>query len=244
VGYGREVFQSVRHRTKDLCLTPDRPDTGPSMIKRTLMVLFLAAGFTRTGQTYDVVKARRGLCEGVHNHYRCSQIVENEALKKFPNIAKRHDGQLTLYFAGKEIISFADSAEKKFTFEGLPGDIGYALIEVHYSEGSDFLLVHCRTGKTTRIKGIPTISPDHKKFVTTSGDEANFTETSLEIFDISGASPMLDTSVELQEEGAGWPANPRWIDNKTIEFSMDSPHGHETMHRIHRATNGWRLDSK
>ncbi len=192
-----------------------------------LLAASIAISFSVTAWVNSVPQERLVVCKDVDRSLSSTWQIDND--------------QITLTSAGKEAASFVNTKEKMFRFGGIPDDMGYALIEVQKLEEKEFLFVHCQSGKTTELKGRPVFSPDRRRFVTASGNEAGFSETALEIFDIAGGMVTLDIS--MTPDGGGWPDNPKWVDATTFEYDVFTAEGFQGAQRVRRTKDRWRIVS-
>jgi len=94
--------------------------------------------------------------------------------------------------------------------------IGAHLVELRHYEGSSYLLIDARSGAATPLSGPPVVSPDGRRFVTTSMDlEAGYDPNEIEIWRVTDSVRQL----EFSHRPDGWgPSDAVWRDTATIEL--------------------------
>jgi hypothetical protein len=118
--------------------------------------------------------------------------------------------------------SSTESAVRHF-FESHLADIGYFLVKADLYEGRAFLLVNDKTGGKTWLKGPPVISPDNRRFVTTSMDlEAGYNPNEIQVWRLAPSGPELEYSANFGEQWG--PSGPSWKNKDTISFKKNVLH--------------------
>jgi hypothetical protein len=170
------------------------------------------------------------LCSGIDNSLECAQEIERYQLKK-PEIArrvKRSGGELILQLRGGRSLSVRDeqrpddqAATVKYNFRDYLGKIGYFLIHRQFYEGSDYLMVHERTGSRYALHNVPVLSPDQQRLVTASdGVTGGYSPNAVQIWRLTQNGMEMEQTIEPQ----GWgPSDPKWTDNHTIRLTKKYP---------------------
>jgi hypothetical protein len=114
-------------------------------------------------------------------------------------------------------------------------------VAVAYYEGGTNLLVDARTGRQTKIWGMPVVSPDGRRFVALSMDlEAAYDPNGIQVWRSGGDS----LEVEWQAELAWGPSDPRWLNDSTFSVRAHPAPGDMRLEVLcvvmSRAPDGWR----
>jgi len=118
--------------------------------------------------------------------------------------------------------SSTESAARYF-FESHLVDIGYFLVKADLYEGRAFLLVDDKTGEKTWLNAPPVISPDKRRFVTTSMDlEAGYNPNEIQVWRLEPSGPKVEYSANFGEQWG--PSDPFWKDSDTISFKKNVLH--------------------
>ncbi len=108
-----------------------------------------------------------------------------------------------------------------YTYKKYLKNVGYYTFNVieEGSEGLSAMLVNDKTGKEFKVDAIPLVSPNNKKFVTTSMDlSAGFDPNKIEVWHFAKKGMVRDFSLTLEKWG---PSDPIWLNNNTISFSKN-----------------------
>ena len=115
--------------------------------------------------------------------------------------AERHGDDLVLIPAHGKRLSFTD--HKLACESGDEDCIGFALmgefpksnawvVQRFFYEGGDFLLIDARSGRQTKLNGMPFFSPDGGSFLVTPYDEEGDAPNNLEIWRRDGDGAVLE----------------------------------------------------
>ncbi|MFW6205714.1 MAG: hypothetical protein ACOC5I_00610 [Gemmatimonadota bacterium] len=162
---------------------------------------------------------RQAMCDDIANVYECSRRVESLALDRGDAVVRRGD---TL------IVSLADGGEVRlvdrdaggpgnvlYTYRGHLDRIGYHVVDVHYYEGGDHVLINERTGVRTTVPAPPVVSPDGQRLVVASaGGMAGYSPNALQVWRVP--SDSLELEWELEPDWGAEEA--RWQDAVTVRF--------------------------
>lgn len=121
------------------------------------------------------------------------------------------------------------------TYHSFFKDIYQHLIREDFYEGGSYVLIDARSGIRTSIQSPPVISPDSKRFATSSfGYPADYEPTGIQIWNLLGLSPKLEYSIDLTTETWG-PGVVTWQSPTSIKG---------TRLLKDRSTGGYRHDGK
>ena len=110
------------------------------------------------------------------------------------------------------------------------------MVEVTYEDGTNFMLVNDKSGKTTEIWGYPKPSPENKQWVSCYADSNGKS--------IAGGMQILeytDNGLEViwQEDMTEEPYVPFWLDENTIEVTVKKRNSPRTLVKtLLRSRNG------
>jgi len=169
----------------------------------------------------------------------CEDTAEVGALRCAGGRARREGPRLIIQAdSGRTVVLQDDSTEGeayvRHEYRAHLGSIGAHLVEVTYYEGGAFLLVDARTGDSTRLSGRPVVSPDRRRFVTTSMDlEAGYDPNVIEVWRVASPRPVI----EFSHQAEGWgPSDAAWRDTATVELRKHEP---TPDHSAYRTTPLW-----
>ena len=145
-----------------------------------------------------------------------SDIASARAKDEAPRLAKakgkaiRDGAHLVLTLEGGRRLTLTDDLScgqvacptqvfRNFDYAGLSPDGRYHVIGEHWDEASAALLVSARDGTATSLLGVPSFSPDGKRAVATVTDLEWSAPRRLEVWNLSGASPVLEFSLPAAE---------------------------------------------
>ena len=165
---------------------------------------------------------------------READSLEAVALRNAGGAARRIGGRLELRVASDSVITLLDNSEDgdSLVFYRLRPEfreLGYFLVGVLFYEGSEFQLVHERTGKSVVVHGHepPSLSPAARKLVAASGDfETGYYPNTMQIVRLEPDGPVLEWSFVTgeYESNSGWAASdPNWLSERTIALTMHLP---------------------
>jgi hypothetical protein len=144
--------------------------------------------------------------------------AEKDLISSSKKKIKREKDQLTLTLKNKKKKSFKDNLEEgseKYIRHVLVDYIAkheVAIIQEHFYEGGQFVIVSLKDGSQLITPTKPTWSPDKTNFISINDDESDYTENKTVI---GTCKKMKCTKLFTEETHAG---NEKWIDDKTVEF--------------------------
>ncbi len=188
----------------------------------------------------------------IDNFYKCERYKESQILKKEPTLAQRRANRLSINLASKGTLTLVDkpakgdedwSATHYSLSKTFPGS-QFVEVSVSLYEGWDRYLVNRVTGEKVRVTGASQLSPDAKRFVVWTDDEADPVPF-IRVYRIVGTTLELEfRSDKLPLMG---PSKVQWVNNAEVAFkqfgrddvlfrltALNSPQG---------APYGWRLSS-
>jgi hypothetical protein len=116
-----------------------------------------------------------------------------------------------------------------------------------YYEGDDYVMLHDQTGQTFPLPGVPIISPDQARLVTTfAGLSGGYGDNTVQVWRIAPAGLTREFTTEPKE----WEATgATWSDSSTIRLETRTPPAGDGTVRTRTVTlrlrdNAWTLDDK
>lgn len=208
---GREAVQHI------FPVIPDRV----TFAKRVRHVTDVPHGPGDIEESQTVLVNCREKC--VTSHPR-QDLVELAALRSSGGTVSRRDFALRIELPqGKSVILKDDTtAGMRFInhrYTGYLKKIRSHLIELHRYEGGSYLLVDDSTGIKTRIPGVPVISPDGRRFVSTNFDiGAAYDPNLIEVWNVESRKPRKEFYLESER----WsPSDAVWRDTVVLDFSQN-----------------------
>jgi len=169
-----------------------------------------------SGNLGEELKIAYELCKNDRFAGRC---VEAYQLKRYPKV-RRNGNRLMIGLAdGQHVVltdNVADSGDSvAYSFYG--AFLGNFLVLVHLYEGSEYLAIHGRSGKKYFVHGWPVVSPDQRRFVTTSLDiTSGYNANAVQVWRVDPDQLVLEWSLE---PGANWgPSDAWWLGNDVVQF--------------------------
>ncbi|MFO7892179.1 MAG: hypothetical protein R6U63_00475 [Longimicrobiales bacterium] len=167
---------------------------------------------------------RAALCEGIHNVYECSRVVEERLLSAGVEGVERSGDTLTIALsdAGERVLvdHGARAETVLYTYGGHLARVGYHVVQIHYYEGGEHLLIDDETGEETRVAARPVVSPDGRRMVIASfGGMAGYVPDLLQVRRVTPDGLDVEWEVRPDDWGA---ADPRWVDSTTVRFTKRS----------------------
>lgn len=156
--------------------------------------------------------------------YRCAQRDEADLLEKYPQIAVRSEGTLILSLKNGKTLELRDTDTdnpnaKLYTIVRYLPEIGFGLVHVAHWEGGTYYLVSLANGNIDDVRGIPVVSPDRKRIVTSVfAGISGFFKTTINIYS------LVDNTlqIEWQYEPRKWePSDLEWTSDSRIEFTRN-----------------------
>lgn len=164
---------------------------------------------------------RAALCEGIQNVHECSRVVEERLLSAGVEGVERSGDTLTIALsdAGERVLvdHGARAETVLYTYGGHLDRVGYHVVQVHYYEGGEHLLIDDETGEETRVAARPVVSPDGRRMVIASfGGVAGYVPDLLQVRQVTPDGVDVEWEVHPDDWGA---ADPRWVDSTTVRFT-------------------------
>lgn len=166
-------------------------------------------------------------------------LIESDSLEALAIVAsggrvRRDNEGLHLRLADDSVLILTDQngdAERLIRYRLRPGlrELGYYLVMAHFWEGSEFHLIHEKSGRRLVLDGYepPVLSPDSLRIVAASGDfEAGYYPNRIQIVGLTSAGPISEWALCTGEYDppVGWAASgPKWLDERTVELTMQLP---------------------
>jgi hypothetical protein len=94
--------------------------------------------------------------------------------------------------------------------------LGYYVLSAQYDEGSAVRLVNARTGWSVEIAGLPTVSPDRRRFVTLSLGHERYNPERVQVWLVQGDTLRKEWSLVPEYDD---PHDVRWLSNRSFEFA-------------------------
>jgi len=162
------------------------------------------------------------------NSYEWAQCQEARLFTQQPSVAVRKGGvvEVKLQRGEKTLITDFDPEEvveqyktKLYSIIDNYPNIGYALIHEQHYEGETYQLLSLTTGVRTDVKGIPIISPNEKRLVTSVfGGIAGYSESTIRIYLLNAVGLTLEWEITPRD----WePSDLRWTSDIKIEFTKN-----------------------
>ena len=175
--------------------------------------------YLREFSSDDEIEAhRKQFCATILNWFECSRAIEATQFRSYPGV-NRVESRLMLPIQDGSIVvladSFASSAESVgHSFIRVIEELDAYLVELHYREGGEFLLVSRRTARQTKIDAPPAVSPDRGRLATASWDiGAGYDPHRLRIYQVSGDSLVLEWEVEPEHWSL---VKTSWVNDSTL----------------------------
>jgi hypothetical protein len=200
------------------------------------------------GDRRETVQLNRA-CRNIENSYECAEAVEKTQLPRYPQQVSRQGEILRLTLKSGKVETLKDvsmNAQQTtqvhkivhYLFREYLRDLGYFLVQVHYWEGGDYLMVNDQNGQRYRLPDLFLLSPDRQRLATLLMSEA-FMPTSIQIWRITPEKMTREWSLEPEDWG---PKEGAWQDNDTLTFTKSSydPSQRQKM-VVRRDAAGWKL---
>ena len=164
---------------------------------------------------------RDSLCAGIHNVYECAQEVEAHRLGRLAADVERSGDTLRIPLRSGETVTLVDhdagGADNLFyTYRDHLSGIGYHVVDIHYYEGGEHLVIDDSTGERTRLSGPPVVSPDAERIVVASAaGAAGYTPNELQVWRVEPDGLALEWELHPDDWGA---EEPRWEGPGTVRF--------------------------
>jgi hypothetical protein len=88
---------------------------------------------------------------------------------------RKEKNELILNLEGNKKLVLKDSLSKSdnvdqvtYTYVGFLKEVGFYIIIAQYNETGEYLLINCKTGSKTKVWGLPKLSPNQKRIVSSS----------------------------------------------------------------------------
>jgi hypothetical protein len=151
--------------------------------------------------------------------YERAKYIEKYSLHKDSLFVQRNglDLKVKLKNGQAKIITNDTAYHINYYYREYLKDIGYYVCFVSYYEGARYLMISDKTGEFFYMNGIPKISPDKKRIVTTPYDAGSyFNDLSFNMWKINNQKIELEFSYSFGNQLD----NTQWLDNSTIRFEM------------------------
>jgi hypothetical protein len=194
--------------------------------------LFLAFGLgllARLACAQDPIPVTdgEGLCQTILNSGDCAAAIEAQQIQRSHGRVRRDSAALHLRLATGGILDVVQdtvgpSGGFDYFFLGLSQRLGYYVLWAQPYEGHYIRLVNARTGWSTLVDDLPTVSPDGRRFVTLALDREVHISTTIVVWHVEG-----DTLRKEWDFAPNYtdPHDVRWLSNRSFEFvhSRSSP---------------------
>jgi hypothetical protein len=163
---------------------------------------------------------RSELCGQAGISIECARTIEARQIPLSHGWAQRDRLGLHLRLtSGKTITVVNDSMGSTpmwFYYFGRCSALGYYVLSAQWDEGSSMRLLNSTTGWTVLVDDIAAVSPDRRRFVTTSINLEHRSVERLQVWRIAGDTMQHEWGLEART----WlPGEVRWVSNRAFEFS-------------------------
>lgn len=177
-----------------------------------------------TTDIYGDLHYRISLTDTIGNWHNRAAKIQAYLIDKLGDYFYTTDSTLVLKLADGKTTSFLkwdNEKDEGYNFEHYFDKIGYYLLRVQWGEGNCWMLVNRQNGFKKYISGLPYISLDNKKILTTNTDlEAGYSFNGLELYSILADS----LKTEFSKETIFGPTDVKWISDN--EFLLRREHFH------------------
>jgi hypothetical protein len=138
-------------------------------------------------------------------------------------ILKLNNGQKKILTDIQETQEIDANTVAYYNYQFYLPNAGFHIVRVSLYEGGYDMFVNAQTGETTPIIGFLfdgiTFSPDNKQFLSYNQDESGFSESGIQIWEISHGKLQL----KYEDNHIGWEPEGRWLSNQDIAFTNNFP---------------------
>lgn len=193
------------------------------------------------------------LCRNPYSAETCNRLIEERQAKIYKENEKyirRSGEELVLTLLNGDTLVFKNrrvdgEGAVVYYFRYFCGDLGYFLISRGFYEGGDYPMINFETGKVTAIDGLPFLSPDQSRFVTTVADfgYGYSSKNGVKIWKFTESEIILEWSFNSDDH---WGFDePVWIDSSTIELQqIMGPNYRKAPVTLTKGEKGWELRQK
>ncbi|MEW6621105.1 MAG: hypothetical protein AB1422_17530 [bacterium] len=161
-----------------------------------------------------------GLCNCT-NSYECAQKLEKYQLNRYKNFVIRQSDRLLLKLDNGGQLTLEDidkegNETELYTFRELLENLNIYVIQIHYYEGGEYMLINKNSGEKIKIVGKIKVSPDKQRLVSYNVDlEAHYCPNGFQIIRLLNDHFVEEYQLIIDEWG---PSNVKWISNTKLEF--------------------------
>lgn len=179
----------------------------------------------------------------------CNQLIEARQLEHYSRFVRRLGESLILRLTTGDSLVLSNNRVNGegcvvYSFRLHFREIGYFLIQRAFYEGWDYLMISDKTGKEVAIDGLPVLSPDMSRFVTTVTDLiAGYRPNRVQIWNFTVSGIISEWSSDSGPNSGFDDAV--WIDS--VSIGLNKVVG-ETDKKIpallKKGNNGWEFSDK
>src|SRR5438034_751611 len=191
-----------------------------------LFVLFGSVSRLAYAQDPLTVTDGEGLCQGILNSAQCAAAVEAHHIPLSHGRVRRDSAALHLRLTTGRILDVVQDTVGQsgvyYFFLGLSPKLGYYVRWAQLYEGHHIRLVNSRTGWSTLVDDMPTVSPDGRRLVTLALDREVRLTTNIVVWHVEGDTLRKEWDFVPDYTD---PHDVRWLSNQSFEFahSRSSP---------------------
>ena len=159
----------------------------------------------------------------------CMEAMELFAISKFKDKVIRNNNELILQLSsGKSVklinVPAEDDSYEVYQFLDMHEN-GYYIVAGYYMESYNYLMINPANGKITYSIGVPSRSPDNKKYIAVNYDMiAAFTFNGMEFFSIEKDNVISEAKIDFITWG---PEEFKWKDDSTVYIKQLSQMGED-----------------
>jgi hypothetical protein len=181
------------------------------------------------------------LCTNADGAAHCGRLVEEQQMKRLPNLARRDGNTLfvRLYPTGEARFQDVDtlSGGTSYALFDFVNEFNAAVLWVTQDDTLGFLLVLRATGQQTPLPAVPVPSPDRTRFATADFCAKNC-ENALVVWKVDRAGARRELAWRPAEPWAD--ASVQWLGPETLVIEYTRP-GDTNARKLERklADSGW-----